>query len=185
MKQFYTERSLSVAASRNNLSSSQPDPTFGRVSSTRVRLLSPTAERILASEIQMPPCRALIVEDYEEFRQLLHSLLQKDTECVVVGEACDGLQAVDQAHGLQPDLILLDLSLPKMNGMEVLRRIRKLSPNSKVVILSQDSSSEVVRGALGFGAVGYLLKSDAIELPLAVDAVLQGEVYVSSRVKAE
>ena len=133
----------------------------------------------------MPPCRALIVEDYEEFRQLLHLLLKENSRCLIVGEARDGLQAVDQAQELQPELILLDLSLPKINGMEALRRIRKLSPNSKVVILSQDSSSEVVRGALRFGAVGYLLKSDAIELPLAVDAVLRGEVYVSSRVKVE
>lgn len=132
----------------------------------------------------MPPYRTLIVEDYQEFRQLLHSTLQKDSKCVVVGEACDGLQAVDQAQELQPDLILMDLSLPKLNGMEALRRIRKLSPQSKVVILSQDSSSEVVQGALLLGAAGYLLKSDASELPLALDAILQGAVFVSPRLKA-
>lgn len=77
----------------------------------------------------------------------------------------------------------MDLSLPKLNGMEALRRIRKLSPRSKVVILSQDSSPEVVQGALRLGAVGYLLKSDTIDLLLALDAILQGGVFVSPRLK--
>lgn len=129
----------------------------------------------------MPLARTLIVEDYADLRNLLRSTLQKNTECIVIGEAVDGLQAVQQAEELQPDLILLDLSLPKLNGMEAFRQIRKLSPRSKVVILSQDSSPEVVQGALGLGAVGYLLKSDAIDLPLALDAILQGEVFVSRR----
>ena len=131
----------------------------------------------------MPLARTLIVEDYADLRNLLRSTLQKDTQCIVIGEAVDGLQAVQQAEELQPDLILLDLSLPKLNGMEAFRRIRKLSPRSKVVIMSQDSSPEVVQGALGLGAVGYLLKSDAIDLPLALDAILQGEVFVSRRLR--
>jgi DNA-binding NarL/FixJ family response regulator len=67
--------------------------------------------------------------------------------------------------------------------MEAFRQIRKLSPRSKVVIMSQDSSPEVVQGALRLGAAGYLLKSDAIELPLALDAILQGEVFVSRRLR--
>ena len=111
-------------------------------------------------------------------------MLEAKTECVVVGEATDGLQAIEQAKELQPDLILLDLSLPKLNGMEAGRRILKLCPHSKIVFLSQDSSRDVVQGALGLGAAGYLLKSDATELPLAVDAILQGEVFVSRRVKS-
>jgi DNA-binding NarL/FixJ family response regulator len=131
----------------------------------------------------MPLARTLIVEDYADLRNLLRSTLQKNTECIVIGEAVDGLQAVQQAEELQPDLILLDLSLPKLNGMEAFRQIRKLSPRSKVVILSQDSSPEVVQGALRLGAVGYLLKSDAMELPLALDAILQGEVFVSRRLR--
>ena len=94
---------------------------------------------------------------------------------------CD---AIEQAKELQPDLILLDLSLPKLNGMEAARRIRKLCPHSKIIFLSQDHSPEIVQGALRLGAAGYLLKSDATELPLAVDAILQGKVFVSRRVKA-
>ena len=131
----------------------------------------------------MPLARTLIVEDYADLRNLLRLTLQKDAQCIVIGEAVDGLQAVQQAEELQPDLILLDLSLPKLNGMEAFRRIRKVSPSSKVVILSQDSSPEVVQGALRLGAVGYLLKSDAIDLPLALDAILQGEVFVSRRLR--
>jgi len=132
----------------------------------------------------MPPLRTLVVDDHEGLRKLLRSMLEAKTECVVVGEATDGLQAIEQAKELQPDLILLDLSLPKLNGMEAGRRILKLCPHSKIVFLSQDSSRDVVQGALGLGAAGYLLKSDATELPLAVDAILQGEVFVSRRVKS-
>jgi DNA-binding NarL/FixJ family response regulator len=110
-------------------------------------------------------------------------MLEERTGCVVIGEASDGLDAIEQAKELQPDLILLDLSLPKLNGMEAARRIQKLCPHSKIVFLSQDDSPQIVQGALRLGAAGYLLKSDAIQLPLAVDAILQGKVFVSSRVK--
>lgn len=132
----------------------------------------------------MAALRTLVVDDHEDLRKLLLSMLQAKTECVVVGEAADGLRAIELAQELQPELILLDLSLPKLNGMEAGRRILKISPQSKIVFLSQDSSRDVVEGALRLGAAGYLLKSDATELPLAIDAISQGEVFVSRRVKA-
>lgn len=131
----------------------------------------------------MPPLRTLVVDDHEDLRKLLKSMLQAKTECVVIGEASNGLQAVEQAKELQPDLILLDLSLPKLNGMEVSRQILKLCPYSKIVFLSENHSPEIAQGALRIGAAGYLLKSDATELPIAIEAVLQGKVYVSRRVK--
>ena len=131
----------------------------------------------------MPRCTALIVEDHEEFRLLVRSTLQGKTQCHVIGEASDGLQAVQQAEKLQPDLILIDLSLPKLNGMEAGRRIRKLCPNSKIVFLSQDCSPEVVQEALRVGAMGYLLKSDAVDLPVAVQAILAGGQFVSPRLQ--
>jgi DNA-binding NarL/FixJ family response regulator len=131
----------------------------------------------------MPPLRTLIVDNFEDFRRYLSSILKRKTQCQVVGQASDGLEAVEKAEELQPDLILLDLGLPKLNGMEAARRIRELSPNSKILFLSQDSSPEIVEEALRLGAQGYLLKSEATELPLAVDAITQGTWFVSRRLK--
>jgi DNA-binding NarL/FixJ family response regulator len=137
----------------------------------------------ISYRLTMPPLRTLLVEDHEELRNFLRSRLQNEPQCIVIGEAVDGMEAIQKSEELQPDLILLDLSLPKLNGMEALRRIRKISPNSKLIILSQDSAPEIVQGALRLGAVGYLLKSDATDLPRAIDAILQGKVFVSPRLQ--
>jgi DNA-binding NarL/FixJ family response regulator len=131
----------------------------------------------------MAAFRTLIVEDHQDILAFLRSLLENETQCVVIGEASDGLQAVQRAQELQPDLILLDLSLPKLNGIEAGRRIRKISPRSKIVFLSQEPDPEIVQSALRLGA-GYLLKSDAKELPAAVHAIFDGRKFVSDRLKA-
>ena len=130
-----------------------------------------------------PYVRTLVVDDVDDFRHFLCSSLQEETRCEVVGEASDGLQAVQQAEELLPDLILLDLGLPTLNGMEAARRIRKVSPHSKILFVTQNSSPEIAQGALRLGASGYLLKSDATDLPHAVETVLHGAKYVSSRVQ--
>jgi DNA-binding NarL/FixJ family response regulator len=127
--------------------------------------------------------RTLVVEDFDNFRQFLCSALKQGTECEVVGEASDGLQAVLHAQKLQPDLILLDIGLPTLNGIEAARRIRKLSPNSKILFVTQNCSREIAQGALRTGANGYLLKSDATELLFAVETVLSGGQFVSSCLK--
>jgi DNA-binding NarL/FixJ family response regulator len=98
-------------------------------------------------------------------------------ECEVVGEASDGLRAVEQANELQPDLVLLDLGLPILNGLQAAVRIRKLSPNSKILFVTENSSPEIADCALRLGASGYLLKSDATDLPSAVETVLQGTPF--------
>ena len=126
---------------------------------------------------------AVIAEDNQGLRALFRQILEEQTQCSVVSEAADGLQAVQQAEEFQPDLILLDLALPKMNGMEACRRIRKVAPNAKIVFLSQNTSPEVVQEALRAGALGYLLKSEATDLPIALTAVLQGTQFVSNRLK--
>jgi DNA-binding NarL/FixJ family response regulator len=131
----------------------------------------------------MPYFRTLVVDDADDFRQFLCSTLKQGTQCEVVGEASDGLQAVLHAQQLQPDLILLDIGLPTLNGIEAARRIRKLSPNSKILFFTQNCSREIAQGALRTGANGYLLKSDATDLLLAVETVLSGGQFVSSRVK--
>jgi len=131
----------------------------------------------------MPHFTTLVVEDREDFRRFLCSALMEATECEIVGEASDGLKAVYQAEKLQPDLILLDLGLPTLNGIQAARRIRQLSPNSKILFVSQNSSPEIAQGALQVGAHGYLVKSDTNELTSAISTVLAGAQFVSSRLK--
>ena len=131
----------------------------------------------------MKHLRILVVDDFVDFRRFLCSTLEQGTEWKVVGEASDGLQGVELAEQLQPDLILLDLGLPTINGIEAARRIRRLSPNSKILFFTQNCSQEIAQKALRTGAHGYLLKSDATNLLCAVETVLQGEQFVSGRVK--
>jgi DNA-binding NarL/FixJ family response regulator len=123
----------------------------------------------------------LEVEDYEPFRRFVCSTLEKRTELQVVGEVSDGLEAVQKAEELRPDLILLDVGLPTLNGIEPARRIRKLSPQSKILFVSQETSTDVVQEALGLGAMGYVAKTNAgIELLVAVEAVCQSRRFVSA-----
>jgi len=131
----------------------------------------------------MSHCKTLVVEDGEAFRRFLCATLIETTECEIVGQASDGLQAVHQAQELQPDLILLDVGLPTLNGIQAARRIRQLSPNSKILFVSQDSSPEIAQTALKEGGHGYLVKSDSIELASAISTVLAGAQFVSSRLK--
>jgi len=98
----------------------------------------------------------------------------------VVGEVSDGMDAVRKAAELQPDLILMDIGLPSLNGIEAARQIRKLDPEPKIIFLSQESSADVVQEALSLGAQGYVVKAMAAgKLLTAVEAVLQGETVVS------
>jgi DNA-binding response OmpR family regulator len=126
--------------------------------------------------------RVLVVEDFEPFQRFVASILQKQPELQIICKVSDGSEAVQKAEELQPDLILLDIGLPSLNGIEVARQIRKLSPKSKILFVSQESSAEMVHGALGTGAQGYVLKSDARrELLEGVNAVLRGEQFVGNR----
>jgi DNA-binding NarL/FixJ family response regulator len=126
--------------------------------------------------------RVLVVDDSEPFRRVLRSILQNRLEFQTIVEAQDGVEAIELAQALQPDLILLDIGLPKLNGIEAARRIRELAPRSKILFVSQESSVEVVQTAFNLGASGYVVKMDAgSELPSAVDAVIRGERFVGSR----
>jgi DNA-binding NarL/FixJ family response regulator len=127
------------------------------------------------------PVRILVVDDHEPFRKFICLALGKRPELQVVGEASDGLEAVHKAEKLRPDLILLDIGLPSLNGIEAARRIRKLAPESKIAFLSQESSADVVQGALSVGALGYIVKASAgRELLVAVDAIIRGNQFVSA-----
>jgi DNA-binding NarL/FixJ family response regulator len=125
--------------------------------------------------------RVLVVDDYESFRRFVCSTLGQWPDFQLIGEASDGLEAVQKAQELQPDLIVLDIGLPKLNGIEAARRIRKLAPESKIIFLSQESSADVVQEALSSGALGYVVKAKAgSELLTAVEAVRHGRQFVSS-----
>lgn len=118
----------------------------------------------------------------EPFRRFIVSTLQTRPELQVVGEVSNGLDAVQKAVELHPDLILLDIGLPKLNGIEAAQQIRRLSPKSKILFVSQESSADLVQHVLSLGACGYVAKLDAgRELLAAVDAVLRGEQFVGSR----
>jgi DNA-binding NarL/FixJ family response regulator len=126
----------------------------------------------------------LIVDDYEEWRRQIGFLFRVRPELRVIGEASDGLEAVQKAEELKPDLVLLDIGLPKLNGIEVARRLRELRSNAKIIFLSQDNSLDAVCAAMGTGANGYVYKAHAgSELLAAVEAVLRGERYLSGRLK--
>src|SRR6185369_12095930 len=132
--------------------------------------------------LRVASVRVVVVEDHEQFRRFIYSTLEKAPELQVIGIVSDGLAAVQKAEELQPDLILLDIGLPKLNGIEAARRIRRLSPETKILFVSQESSADVVREALGTGASGYIVKTDAgRELLEAVSAVLRGEFFVGAR----
>jgi DNA-binding NarL/FixJ family response regulator len=103
--------------------------------------------------------RVLVVDDFARFRGFVRSMLGMHPDFQVVGEASDGLEAVHKAEKLQPDLIVLDLGLPSLNGLEAARRIRTLSSKSKIIVASQESSAEVVQEALRSGALGYVTKA--------------------------
>lgn len=124
--------------------------------------------------------RILVVDDFADWRHFVRSTLQKDPVLRIVAEASDGPEAVEKAQQLQPDLIVLDISLPTMNGIEVARQIAMRVPNAKILFFSETRSWDVVREALRIG-LGYVIKADATaELLPAVEAALQGRRFLSS-----
>jgi DNA-binding NarL/FixJ family response regulator len=130
--------------------------------------------------LNMSLVRVLVVEDYELFRSFICSTLRERAELQLVGEAADGLEAVQKAHELQPHLIVLDIGLPSLNGIEVARRIRKLLPQSKILFVSQETCALLAEEAFNLGAMGYVVKEHAAsELLVALDAVCQGRRFVS------
>jgi DNA-binding NarL/FixJ family response regulator len=127
------------------------------------------------------PLTILVVEDHAKFRHLICTELQRRAEFQTI-EAADGLEALQKAEELQPDLILLDINLPKLHGFEVAKQIRSIAPHAPLLFLSQESSADIVRKALSLGH-GYIQKLSAgTDLLPAIDAVLDGQRFVSRSV---
>ncbi|MEP3049052.1 MAG: response regulator transcription factor [Roseibium sp.] len=129
------------------------------------------------------PIRILLADDHELVRDGIRARLQKVPELEVVGEASNGREALELATTLQPDVLLMDVSMPVMNGLEAATEIRKAQPNIAVLILSIYDNPEYVRGVVQAGARGYILKDiSATEMITAITSVASGGYYFSSAV---
>jgi len=131
-----------------------------------------------------PSIQVLVVDDFEPWRNFLRSTLQKELGLQVIGEVSDGVEAVKEAEKLQPDLVLLDIGLPTLNGIEVAKRIHEIVPDAKILFLTQNNDLDVLGTCMANGARGYLLKMDAEgELIPAIAAVMRGGKFVSRRLE--
>ena len=127
--------------------------------------------------------RIVIAEDHTILREGLRSLLSSDPNFEIVGEAGDGREAIKCVEKFRPDLILTDLSMPRMNGMEAIKEIKRQSPKTKVLVLTVHKAEEYILATFRAGANGYLLKdSTHAELVMAVKKVLSGKQYISPEI---
>lgn len=131
----------------------------------------------------MAAFRILIADDHEVVRKGLVALLQQQLDWQVCGEAGDGRDAVEKAQQLRPDVVILDIGMPSLNGLEATRQILKTNPHARILILTLHDSDQVVRDVLNAGARGFLLKSDAArDLVAAVEALRRDKTYFTSKV---
>lgn len=122
----------------------------------------------------------LLVEDFSPVRVIITSLLAGNPDLRVIGEASDGVEAVTKAQELRPEVVLMDIGLPKLNGLEAASRIRELVPSSKIVFLTQETSAEILIEALSLGSWGYIVKQQiGKDLLRGVTSILQGRRFVS------
>lgn len=129
--------------------------------------------------------RILVVDDFEPWRRFSSAAIELEPQLQLIGEASDGLEAVQKSKELKPDLILLDIGLPKLDGIAAARQIRTVSPNSKILFVSQNSSAAVVKEAMELGA-GFVVKTDAgTELLSAVKGVMSGQQFLSTTAQAD
>jgi DNA-binding NarL/FixJ family response regulator len=125
----------------------------------------------------------LIADDHEIVRRGFRAILEAQPDCEVVGESGDGRKAVEMAKELRPDIVVLDISMPSLNGLEAARQILKWRPQTKILILTMHESDSLIREVLDAGARGYILKTDAgRDLVAAVDALRRNKTFFTSRV---
>ena len=132
-------------------------------------------------EVRKSKVRILVVDNFELWQRFVTDSVKNQSDLEIIGIASDGVEGVQKAEELKPDIILLDIGLPKLNGMEAARQIRKLSPRSKILFSSSHSDQCAVEAAFSVGGSGYLVKSDAAaNLLPGIKAVAQGKQFVSS-----
>lgn len=128
--------------------------------------------------------RIMLVDDFAPWRRFLNTLMIVTPEWQISGEAVTGAEALAKAQELQPDLVLLDIDLPDINGIEIARRLKTIAPNAKVIFLTAECSAEVVMAALDVGASGYLLKTHVVnELLPALRSVFAGKNFISQGIR--
>jgi DNA-binding NarL/FixJ family response regulator len=128
----------------------------------------------------MPPFDIVLADDHVLVRQGIRKILQQDDDMRVVAEAGDGVELMEILEKITPDLVILDISMPRLKGLVAAAKIRELYPNLKVLILSMHRSKEYLQQALAVGVNGYLLKEDAdVALFAAIETVRQGRIFVS------
>ena len=148
--------------------------------------LSSTQSRkhsLICGACKLPEIRVLVVDDHATIRRSICSLLSHEPTLDVICQTADGEQGVKKADELQPDLVILDIGLPGISGIEAARQIQKVSPKSQIIFLSQHDSVHMAIAALKAGGNGYVTKADAgLELMKAIRTVLKGTVFVSQRI---
>ncbi len=128
----------------------------------------------------------LIVDDHTVVREGLRQILNSQEDMAVLGEAEDGIQTLEKIKELKPDVLLLDIAMPKLNGLEVIGLAKEILPNLKIVVLSMYGNENYVQKVLDVGALGYVLKaSDADDILRAIRAAWQGEYFLSSKIRAK
>ena len=126
--------------------------------------------------------KILVVDDHEEFRRYVCGLLQSQPRFAVVGEASNGVEAIVRARELQPDVVVLDMNMPLLDGIQAAEQILLLAPKTQIIFLSQDDSEMMIQGAMAKGARAYVVKtSAATDLVKAVECVVTGKQFVSPR----
>jgi DNA-binding NarL/FixJ family response regulator len=136
------------------------------------------------SDNQVPVTQVLVVDDFLPWQSFIQKMLESEADLKIIATAADGLEAIQKAAELQPDVILMDVSLPKLNGFETTRHIRMLSPASLILFLSEHRGSDLIEAAFQAGALGYVLKADSnSDLLIGIRAILCGQQFVSHSLK--
>lgn len=142
--------------------------------------MSSLVERAFRDEQPTMATRILLVDDHPIVREGLRTVLQRQPGCEVVGEASDGVEALDKAESLHPDVMVLDVTMPKLSGIEVCRIVKQKVPDLEVLFVTQHDSPQMMREALGAGAKGYVVKSNAArDLLDAIETVREHRVFTA------